>query len=73
MIADETTLKKIEELSEKYEKAWGKKVDYTIIPAGITQEEIPECLELMIEDNLSLAMAYAKLSEQSKHSSEETH
>ena len=51
----------IEELSKQYELTWGKKVDYTIIPPGITQEKLVECLELMIKDNLSLNFAYNKL------------
>lgn len=61
MQADEATLKEIEELSQKYEETWGKKVDYKIIHNGITQEKIVKCLELMIADNLSLAVAYTKL------------
>lgn len=61
MQADEDTLKIIEELSQKYEETWGEKVDYKIIPNGITQEKFVKCLELMIADNLSLAVAYTKL------------
>lgn len=61
MQADEDTLKKIEELSQKYEETWGKKVDYKIMPNGITQEKFVKCLELMIADNLSLLVAYNKL------------
>ena len=57
----ENTLKKIEELCKKYEDTWGKKVDYTIIPIGITQEKFVKCLELMITDNLSLVVAYNKV------------
>lgn len=61
MKADEVTLKEIEELSQKYEETWGKKVNCKIIPNGITQEKFVECLKLMIEDNLSLVVAYNKL------------
>ncbi len=61
MQADEATLKKIEELNKKYEETWGRGVNYTIIPKGITQEKLVKCLELMIENNLSLVMAYTKL------------
>ena len=61
MQADKDTLKKIEELCQKYEEAWGKKVEYKIIPNGITQEKFVKCLELMIADNLSLLVAYNKL------------
>lgn len=61
MQADESVLKRIEELSKKYEETWGNEVDYTIMPKGITQEKLVKCLELMIEDNLSLVVAYTKL------------
>lgn len=58
---DEAMLKKIEELSKKYKATWGKEVDYTIFPEGISEERLVKCLELMIEDNLSLVVAFAKL------------
>ena len=61
MQADKTTLKKIEELNKKYKETWGKEVDYHILPKGISQEKLVKCLELMIEDNLSLIVAYKKL------------
>ena len=61
MQADESTIKKIEKLSRSYKETWGKEVDYTILPREITQEEFVKCLELMIEDNLSLIVAYTKL------------
>ena len=57
MQVDKNTLNKIEELSKKYEETQGKEVDYTVIPKGITQEKFVKCLELMIENNLSLVMA----------------
>ena len=61
MQADEVTLKKIEELCKMYKETWGKEVEYTIMPNGITQEKFVKCLELMIADNLSLIVAYTKL------------
>lgn len=61
MFIDDSALLKIEELSKRYRETWGKDVDYTIIPNGITQEKLVKCLELMIEDNLSLVVAYTKL------------
>ena len=42
-------------------QGYGKKVDYTISPIGITQENLVYCLELMIKDNLSLLCAYDAL------------
>ena len=61
MLANDYTLKKIEELNIIYSQTWGKEVDYSIIPNGITQEKLVNCLELMIEENLSLLVAYNKL------------
>ena len=61
MQADGNTLKRIEELNKKYEETWGKEVDYHILPRGISQEKLVKCLELMIEDNLSLLVAYNKI------------
>ena len=66
----EPTLKKIEALSKKYKETWGKEVDYTIMPRGITQEKFVKCLELMIEDNLSLVVAYTKLFKDQEYLSE---
>ena len=54
-------LYKLEFLNKEYEKTYGKKVDYTISPIGITQEKLVLCLELMIKDNLSLLGAYDAL------------
>ena len=61
MQADKNTLNKIEEQNKRYKETWGKEVDYTIIPKGITQEKLVKCLELMIENNLSLVVTYTKL------------
>lgn len=48
----------VENLLKKYRETWGKDVDFTISPKGITQEDVIPCLELMIADNLSLLQAY---------------
>ena len=61
MQPNENTLKKIDELSKRYKETWGKEVDYSIFPSGISQEKLVKCLELMIDDNLSLLVAYNKL------------
>ena len=52
---------KIKELNLIYQQKWGKGVDYTIIPRGISQEQLVDCLELMIETNDSLLVSYNKL------------
>lgn len=61
VLDDFAVSKKVEELNKKYLETWGKEVDYTIIPKGITQEKLVKCLALMIETNDSLPVAYYKL------------
>lgn len=61
ILDDREIREKVEELNKKYENTWGKKVDYTVVPQGITQEKLVDCLELMIKDNSSLLVAYNKL------------
>lgn len=61
MSINKDALDKIQELNEKYKDTWGKEVDYTIIPKGITQEKLVECLELMTSENISLIVAYNKI------------
>lgn len=54
-------LNKIYELNEIYEYTWGQRVDNTVIPTGMTQERLVKVLELMIETNDSMLVAYNKL------------
>ena len=70
MQTNENTLKKIDELSKRYKETWGKEVDCSIFPSGISQEKLVKCLELMIDDNLSLLVAYNKLFKNQEHFSE---
>ena len=58
---DDSAIYKVEELNQKYKEIWDKDVDYTVIPKGLTQEKLVKCLELMIETNDSLLVAYNKL------------
>lgn len=58
---DNSTLERIYELNREYKFIWGKEVDYTITPNGLTQEKLVKCLELMIQTNDSLLVAYNKL------------
>ena len=46
---------------KKYQETYGKEIDFTIIPKGLTQEKLGKCIELMIDDNISLIVAYEKL------------
>ncbi len=61
IVIDDSAIEKVEDLNKMYKKAWGKEVDYRIAPRGITQERLVKCLELMIEENLSLVVAYNEL------------
>ena len=61
ILIDDSTLDIVEELNKKYKEVWQKEVDYTVVPRGLTQEKLVLCLKLMIEENLSLLMAYNKL------------
>lgn len=54
-------LQEIENLEIIYENTYGKKIDFSIIPTGITQKKLVKCIKLMIDDNLSLICAYDKL------------
>ncbi len=58
---DDSAVKRVNKLCEKYKETYGKEVDYTIIPRGITLEKMEKCLELMINENLSLVVVYTKL------------
>ena len=54
-------LEKINELNKKYEETFNKRVDYTIIPFGLTKEKLVKVLERMIKENESLVVSYGKL------------
>ena len=60
---DDSTLEKIEELSKLYKETWGKEIDLSLWTnlKGMTQQKMIKCIELMIEDNVSLVVAYKRL------------
>lgn len=58
---DDSLLYTIEQLNKEYKEIYGKEVDYTVIPKGITQEILVNCLQLMISNNLSLIVAYTRV------------
>ena len=58
---DDSAVERVDKLCKKYKEIYGKEVDYTIIPRGITQEKLEKCVELMIKDNISLVVAYEKI------------
>lgn len=60
----EEVLKQIKILEEQYEYNWGKKVDYIILPKGMTQEILALTLERIVETGESLLVGYNKIKEQ---------
>lgn len=60
MIDIETT-QKIKILENRYKKNWGKEVDYTIVPKGMTQEDLILVLEVISETGESILCGYEKI------------
>ena len=63
MVIDDSAIERVRKLSRKYKETWGQEVDCSVIPREMTQEKLVKCLELMINDNVSLLVAYHKLFE----------
>ena len=58
---DEETVQKIKQLELQYERNWGKKVDYSILPPRITQEKLVTVLERIVETGESVLVGWTKL------------
>lgn len=54
-------LDKIKVLEQEYKNTYGKEVDYTIIPPGLSQEKLVNVLKRMIDTNESIIVAYNKI------------
>lgn len=65
-MVNEKALERIRVLEKKYKENWGKDVDYTILPKGITQEMLVTILERTTETGESILTGYEKLKSQSK-------
>lgn len=52
--------RRIEQLESEYEDKWGKKVDYLIIPQGITQEKLVAVLERIVDTGESILVGWNK-------------
>ena len=52
--------RRIEQLESEYEDKWGKKVDYLIIPQGITQEKLVSVLERIVDTGESILVGWNK-------------
>lgn len=60
-MADQAVLEKIEELMQRYEYNWGKKVDLNCVPAGMTQEKLLSVLERIVETGESILSGWNKV------------
>ena len=65
-MVNEKALERIRVLEKKYKENWGKDVDYSILPKGITQEMLITILERITETGESILTGYEKLKSQSK-------
>ena len=59
-MVNEEALEEIEKLSNIYEKTWGVPVDYTILPAGLTQEKLVVVLKRIVDTGESVLVGYAE-------------
>lgn len=58
---DEETVQKIKQLELQYERNWGKKVDYSILPPHITQDKMVPILERIVETGESVLVGWTKI------------
>ncbi|MDE6364397.1 MAG: hypothetical protein K2L86_09070 [Lachnospiraceae bacterium] len=54
-------LKQLDALCALYKQRWGKDVDYTTLPKGITQEKFVYVLERIVDTGESILVGYNKL------------
>ena len=65
IMVNKEALEKIKALEQKYKEVWGKCVDYTIIPKGLSQEKLVAVLERIINTGESILVGYEKIKQQS--------
>jgi len=58
---NEEAIKKIELLELEYEHNWGKKVDYNILPRGVSQEKLAVVLERIVNTGESVIVGWNKI------------
>lgn len=61
IVVNEDAMRKIEELNRLYEKNWGREVDYTIVPRGMTQEMLVMILGRIVDTGESVLVGYDKI------------
>lgn len=58
---NEEAMKELEELNRLYEENWGREVDYTIVPRGMTQEMLVMILSRIVDTGESVLVGYEKI------------
>lgn len=58
---NEEALQKIKQLELQYERNWGKRVDYTILPPYMSQEKMVVILERIVETGESILVGWEKI------------
>lgn len=61
-MVNQQAMYKIEDLLRKYRYNWGREVDFTILPPGISQEKLVTILEYISETGDSVLVGWNKLS-----------
>lgn len=57
---DPDVIEKLDTLRELYKYRWEKDVDYTILPSGMTQEDLVIVLERIVDTGESILVGYDK-------------
>ena len=58
---NQEALNQIKVLEQKYLENWGKEVDYTVLPVGLTQENLIKVLERIVETGESILVGFNKI------------
>ena len=61
LVVNKEALEKIRHLDKMYRERWGCNVDYSIIPAGLSQEKMVNVLERIVVTGESILVGYSRL------------
>lgn len=58
---NEEAIRQIQLLEKKYEHNWGRKVDYTVLPQGLSQEKLAVILERIVDTGESVLVGWNRV------------
>ncbi len=58
---NEEAITQIQLLEQKYEHNWGRKVDYTVLPQGLSQEKLTVILERIVDTGESVLVGWNRV------------